>query len=73
MTSHSLCFKLIHLSHDPAFCLLIILTLLLPLFFLQTGLLRVLTRTDSIVVQILDVTYDVMTTCVYIRYQSVAE
>ena len=55
----------IHLSHDPAFSLQIILTLFLAFVFLQTGLLRVLTHTDSIVVQILDVIYDVMTTPVY--------
>ena len=58
-------FLLIHLSHDPAFCLLIIPTLLLPLFFLWIRLLRVLTHIDSIVVQIPDVIYDVMTTPVY--------
>ena len=40
---------LIHLSHDPAFYLLIIPTLLLPLFSFRTGLLRVLTHTNSIV------------------------
>ena len=53
--SHDITFPLfliIHLSHDPAFCLLIILTLLLAFVSLQTGLLRVLTHTDSIVVQI---------------------
>ena len=58
-------FSLIHLSHDPAFRLLIIPTLLLAFVFLRTGLLQILTHTDSIVVQIPDVTYDVMTTPVY--------
>ena len=58
-------FSLIHLSHDPAFCLQIILTLFLPLFLLWTGLLIVLTHTNSIVVQIPDVINDVMTTPVY--------
>ena len=43
-------FSLIHLSHDPAFCLLIIPTLLLAFVLLRTGLLRVLTHTNSIVV-----------------------
>ena len=37
-------FLLIHLSHDPAFHLLIIPTLILAFVFLQTGLLRVLTH-----------------------------
>ena len=46
-------FLLIHPSHDPAFGLLIIPTLLFAFVFLWTGLLRVLTHTDSIVVQIL--------------------
>ena len=45
-------FSLIHLSHGPAFCLLTILTLLLAFVFLRAELLRVLTHTDSIVVQI---------------------
>ena len=45
-------FLLIQLSHDSVFCLQIILTLLLAFVSLQTGLLRVLTHTDSIVVQI---------------------
>ena len=58
-------FSLIHLSHDSVFCLLIILTLLITFVSLQTRLLIVLTHTDSIVVQIPDVTYDVMTTPVY--------
>ena len=65
MTSHPPLFSIIHLSHDPAFCLLIILTLLFAFVSLRTGLLRVLTHTDSIVVQIPDVIYDVMTTPVY--------
>ena len=43
-------FLLIHLSHDPMFHLLLIPTLLLAFVSLQTGLLRVLTHTDSIVV-----------------------
>ena len=42
-------FLLIHLSHDPMFCLLIILTLLLAFVSFRTGLLRALTHTDSIV------------------------
>ena len=58
-------FLLIHCSHDPVFCLLIIPTLFIAFVFLRTGLLRVLTHTDSIVVQIPDVIYDVMTTPVY--------
>ena len=58
-------FLIIHLSHDPAFCLLIILTLLIAFVSFWTGLLKVLTHTNSIVVQIPDVTYDVMTTPVY--------
>ena len=58
-------FLIIHLSHDSASCLLIIPTLLLAFVSLRTGLLRVLTHTNSIVVQIPDVTYDVMTTPVY--------
>ena len=45
-------FSLIHLSHDYAFNLLIIPTLL-AFVSPRTGLLRVLTHTDSIVVQIL--------------------
>ena len=48
-------FSLIHLSHDPAIRLLIISTLLLAFVSFQTGLLRVLTHTNSIVVQIHDV------------------
>ena len=60
-----LLFLLIHLSHDPAFHLLIIPTLLIAFVSLWTRLLRVLTHTDSIVVQIPDVIYDVMTTPVY--------
>ena len=58
-------FLLIHLSHDPMSHLLIISTLLLAFISFWTGLLRVLTHTDSIVVQTPDVTYDVMTTPVY--------
>ena len=58
-------FLIIHLSHDPAFCLQIIPTLLIAFVSFRTGLLRVLTHTDSIVVQIPDVIYDVMTTPVY--------
>ena len=58
-------FLLIHFLHDLMFCLLIIPTLLLAFVSLQTGLLRTLTHTDSIVVQILDVIDDVMTTPVY--------
>ena len=58
-------FLLIHLSHDPTFCLLIIRTLLIAFVSFRTGLLRVLTHTDSIVVQIPDVIYDLMTTPVY--------
>ena len=42
-------FSLIHLSHDPAFCLLIIPTLLIAFVSLRTGLLRALTHTYSIV------------------------
>ena len=45
-------FLIIHLSHDPAFCLLIIPTLFNAFVSFQTGLLRALTHTDSIVVQI---------------------
>ena len=45
-------FSLIHPSHDPAFSLLIIPTLLPAFVSLRSGLLRVLTHTDSIVVQI---------------------
>ena len=41
--------SLIHLSHDPAFCLLIIPTLLIAFVSPWTGLLRALTHTDSIV------------------------
>ena len=58
-------FSIIHLSHDPAFCLLIIPTLFIAFVSFWTGLLRVLTHTNSIVVQTSDVTYDVMTTPVY--------
>ena len=65
MTSHSLCSLLIHPSHDPAFCLLIIPTLLLPLFPFRLDYSEDLILTDSIVVQIPDVIYDVMTTPVY--------
>ena len=65
-------FLLIHLSNDPVFCLLIIPTLLIAFVSFQTGLLRTLTHTDSIVVQPYDVT---MTSgpLLYIRYQSVAD
>ena len=42
-------FLLIHLSHDPTFCLLIIPTLLLAFVSPRTRLLRALTHTDSIV------------------------
>ena len=42
-------FLLIHLSHNPTFCLLIISTLLIAFVSLRTGLLRVLIHTDSIV------------------------
>ena len=52
-------------SHDPVFCLLIIPTLLFAFVSFWTGLLRILTHTDSIVVQIPNVTYDVITTPVY--------
>ena len=58
-------FLIIHLSHDPAFCLLIIPTLLIAFVSLRTRLLRALTHTNSIVVQIPDITHDVMTTPVY--------
>ena len=52
MTITLLLFLIIHLSHDLAFHLQIIPTLLLAFVSLQTGLLKTLTHTNSIVAQI---------------------
>ena len=66
-------FLLIHLSHDPTFCLLIIPTLLIAFVSLWARLLRILTHPDSIVVQNHMTSSMMSWPLLYIRYQSMAE